>query len=140
MRYHFVGIGGSGLSAIARVLFERGHAVSGSDESDSPMLHALAGLGARVSVGHQAEHVAGAEALVISSAIHSDNPEVVAALEAGVPVYKRSEFLGELTQGYKTIAVAGTHGKTTTSGLISFILAEAGLSPSFVVGGVLPDF
>jgi UDP-N-acetylmuramate--alanine ligase len=140
MRYHFVGIGGSGLSAIARVLIERGHAVSGSDESDSPMLKTLAGLGARVSIGHKAEHTAGAEALVISSAIRRDNPEVVAALRAGVPVYKRSEFLGELTQGYKTIAVAGTHGKTTTSGLISFILAEAGLSPSFVVGGVLPDF
>ena len=140
MRYHFVGIGGSGLSAIARVLIERGHAVSGSDESDSPMLQVLAGLGAQVSVGHLAEHVAGAEALVISSAIRSDNPEVVAALQAGVPVYRRSEFLGELTKGYKTIAIAGTHGKTTTTGLISFILAEAGLAPSFVVGGVLPDF
>ncbi len=139
MRYHFVGIGGSGLSAIARVLIERGHAVSGSDASDSPMLAALTGLGARVAVGHRAEQVVGAEVVIISSAIRGDNPEVVAALRAGLPVYKRSEFLGELTKGYKTIAVAGTHGKTTTAGLISYILTEAGLSPTFVVGGMLAD-
>jgi len=139
MRYHFVGIGGSGLSAIARVLIERGHVVTGSDESDSPMLASLSTLGARVAVGHRAEQVVGAEVVVISSAIHGDNPEVVAALMAGLPVYKRSEFLGELTKGYKTIAVAGTHGKTTTAGLISYILSEAGLAPSFVVGGLLPD-
>jgi len=139
MRYHFVGIGGSGLSALARVLIERGHVVSGSDESDSPMLASLSTLGARVVVGHRAEQVVGAEVVVISSAIRGDNPEVVAALKVGLPVYKRSEFLGELTKGYKTIAVAGTHGKTTTAGLISFILSEAGLAPSFVVGGLLPD-
>jgi UDP-N-acetylmuramate--alanine ligase len=139
MRYHFVGIGGSGLSAIARVLIERGQAVTGSDESDSPMLATLAGLGARVAVGHRADQVVGAEVVIISSAVRGDNPEVVAALRAGLPVYKRSEFLGELTKGYKTIAVAGTHGKTTTAGLISYILNEAGLSPSFVVGGVLAD-
>jgi UDP-N-acetylmuramate--alanine ligase len=140
MHYHLVGIGGSGLSAIAQVLLERGHQVSGSDQVASPSLHRLKELGAAVSLGHSADHLKGAQAVLVSSAIRPENPEVEAALRAGLPVYKRSEFLGDLTRGFQTIAISGTHGKTTTTGLIAYLLAAAGLDPSFVVGGALQDF
>jgi len=140
MRYHFVGIGGSGLSAIARVLLERGEIVSGSDMAESPFLDSLRDLGARVTVGHTEENVRGADAVIVSSAVREDNVEIVAARRAGIPVYKRSQFLGPLTQGKRTVAVAGTHGKTTTTGEIALLLVRQGLDPSFIAGGALPDF
>jgi UDP-N-acetylmuramate--alanine ligase len=140
MRYHLVGIGGSGLSAIATVLIERGDIVSGSDTADSTFLEEVRNLGAQVFIGHAPEHVAGADAVIISSAVRSDNPEVEAARAAGIPVYKRVEFFGPLTAGKRTIAVAGTHGKTTTTGEIAFLLARCGMDPTFITGGALPDF
>jgi UDP-N-acetylmuramate--alanine ligase len=140
MRYHFVGIGGSGLSAIARVLLERGEMVSGSDMAESPFVDSLRDLGARVTIGHAAENVRGAEALVVSSAVKADNVEVVEARRLGIPVYKRSEFLGPLTAGKRTVAVAGTHGKTTTTGEIALLLTREGLDPTFIAGGALSDF
>ncbi len=136
---HIVGIGGSGMSAIARVLLERGgYRVSGSDRSLSDTGRALADLGATVHVGHRAEQVEEADLLFVSSAIPADNEEVQAARARGVPVIKRPQVLAWLTAPYQTIAVAGTHGKTTTTAMIVRLLMEAGLDPSFVVGGVLP--
>jgi UDP-N-acetylmuramate--alanine ligase len=140
MHYHLIGIGGSGLSAIAQVLLERGHQVSGSDLTDSPSLRRLGEMGASVFLGHSADHLQGAQAVLVSSAIRKGNPELEAALQSGLRVYKRAEFLGGLTKGFQTIAISGTHGKTTTTGLIAHILAQAGLDPSFVVGGTLLDF
>jgi UDP-N-acetylmuramate--alanine ligase len=133
---HLVGIGGTGLSAIAKVLLERGTIVSGSDQRLSPILERLGEQGARIYVGHAAEHIGSADLVVVSSAIPEDNPEVVAARESGIPVLKRSEFIGSLMAGYYSIAVAGTHGKTTTTAMIAFIMTEAGLSPSFIIGGL----
>jgi len=140
MRYHFVGIGGSGLSAIARVLLERGELVSGSDMAESTFLDGLRELGAQVTVGHAAENIRGADEVIVSSAVKEDNVEVAAARRAGLPVYKRSEFFGPLTQGKRTVAVSGTHGKTTTTGMISHLLVRQGLDPSFIAGGALTDF
>ncbi len=139
-RVHFVGIGGSGLSAIAQVLLESGDAVSGSDEVLSPFAQALAARGAVVYRGHAAEQLGEAELVIVSAAIPADNPEVVAALARGVPVLKRGDFLGRLMDGRLGIAVAGTHGKTTTTGLIAFLLDRAGLDPTFIVGGWLADY
>jgi UDP-N-acetylmuramate--alanine ligase len=139
-RVHFVGIGGAGISAIARVLLERGETVSGSDQAKSPYSEALEQAGARVWYGHRAENVDGADLVIVSSAVSDDNPEVAAARQAGIPVLRRNVFLTELTSGAQTIAVAGTHGKTTTSGLIAWLLDQAGLSPTFIVGGMLEDF
>ncbi len=138
-RVHFVGIGGAGLSAIARVLVERGERVSGSDLRPSPFSRALEALGVAVRYGHDPANVADAELVVISSAVPADNPEVVAAREAGVPVIRRPAMLAELTRGRRTVAVAGTHGKTTTSGLLAFLLERAGLAPGFIVGGEVVD-
>jgi UDP-N-acetylmuramate--alanine ligase len=140
MHYHLVGIGGSGLSAIARILLERGEVVSGSDMMDSSFLDGLRDLGAQVNLRHAAENIRGADALVISSAVKEDNVEVAAARRVGTPVYKRSEFFGPLTEGKRTIAVAGTHGKTTTAGEIAFLLARENMDPSFVAGGAYIDF
>jgi UDP-N-acetylmuramate--alanine ligase len=140
MHYHLVGIGGSGLSAIARLLIERGEIVTGSDMSESAFLDSLRDLGAQVTIGHAAENVRGADAVIASSAVKTDNVEVEAARTAGIPVYKRSEFFGPLTQGKRTIAVAGTHGKTTTTGEIAWLLVSRGLDPSFIAGGALSDF
>jgi UDP-N-acetylmuramate--alanine ligase len=137
---HFIGIGGAGLSAIAKVLLESGWRVSGSDEQPSPLAQALAAQGARVYQGHAPEHVAGAEVVVISSAVAPDNVEVQAALARGLPVLKRADFLGQLMTGRTGVAVAGTHGKTTTTGLIALLLDRAGLDPTFIVGGVLVDY
>lgn len=133
---HLIGIGGTGLSAIAQVLIERGAMVSGSDRAVSTITSQLARKGAKIYIGHTAEHVKGADLVVISSAIAEDNPEIQAARERGVPVLKRSAFIGELLETYSTIAVAGTHGKTTTTAMVAFILTEAGVSPSFIIGGV----
>lgn len=133
---HFIGIGGTGLSAIARLLLESGYTVSGSDRTLSPLAHAVAAAGARVTAGHAAENVQGADVVVRSSAVPDDNPEVQAALQAGIPVLKRSAFLGEFMAGFTTIAVAGTHGKTTTTAMIAWMLAELDLDPSYIIGGV----
>jgi UDP-N-acetylmuramate--alanine ligase len=134
---HFVGIGGAGLSAIARVLMEQGAVVSGSDLALSPVAKALARDGVQVFVGHLAEQVDGADMVVASSAVPGDNVEVLAAHEAGIPVYNRPEFLGEMMDGHVGIAVAGTHGKTTTTAMIASIFWEGGLDPTFIVGGVV---
>ncbi len=135
---HLVGIGGSGLSAIAELLLQRGYVVSGSDQRPSDVTDDLARRGARVFRGHRADHIAGADLVLISSAVPADNPEVLAAQAAGIPVVKRADFLGPLMEGQHGIGVAGTHGKTTTTGLIATILMRAGMDPSFIVGGRLP--
>lgn len=139
-RVHFVGIGGSGLSAIAQVLLESGYVVSGSDEVLSPFAQALAAHGALVYQGHSADQLDGADLVIVSSAVPGDNPEVMAAQARGLPVLKRGDFLGRLMAGRLGIAVAGTHGKTTTTGLIAFLLDRGGLDPTFIVGGWLTDY
>ncbi len=138
-RLHIVGIGGAGMSAIARVLRDRGHAVSGSDRVEGPMVRALRAEGIPVAVGHRAENVAGAELVLASSAVPEANVELAAAREAGIPVMRRPDFFPLLTAGYDLIAVAGAHGKTTVTGMIALILDEAGLDPGFIVGGVPLD-
>ena len=134
---HFVGIGGAGMSGIAEVLLNLGYAVSGSDLSESNATRRLAGFGARIHVGHAAEHLANADVVVISSAVKADNPEVLAARARHVPVVPRALMLAELMRLKKGIAVAGTHGKTTTTSLAASVLAEGGLDPTFVIGGRL---
>jgi UDP-N-acetylmuramate--alanine ligase len=136
---HFIGIGGTGLSAIARVLLERGFTVTGSDRAMSPMAKSLQADGVRVEIGHRAENVAGAQMVVRSSAVPDDNVEVVAARRRGIPVLKRNEFLGSLLEGYFVIAVAGTHGKTTTTAMIAWMLTHLGQDPSYIVGGILDN-
>jgi len=134
---HFVGIGGSGMSGIAEVLANLDYTVTGSDIAESAVVRRLRGLGIAVSIGHEARHVAGADAVVTSSAVKADNPEVVAAREAHVPVVPRAMMLAELMRFKQGIAVAGTHGKTTTTSLVSAVLGEAGLDPTVVIGGRL---
>ena len=134
---HFVGIGGAGMSGIAEVLLNLGYAVSGSDLSESTATRRLAAAGAQVRIGHAASHVAEADVVVISSAVKADNPEVIAARARHVPVVPRALMLAELMRLKQGIAVAGTHGKTTTTSLIASVLAEGGLDPTFVIGGRL---
>ncbi|HQC86425.1 MAG TPA: UDP-N-acetylmuramate--L-alanine ligase [Rhodoferax sp.] len=134
---HFVGIGGSGMSGIAEVLSNLGYVISGSDLSDSATLKRLASLGITTYVGHAAAHVAGADAVVTSTAVQSDNPEVVRAREMHIPIVPRALMLAELMRLKQGIAIAGTHGKTTTTSLVASVLAEAGLDPTFVIGGRL---
>ncbi len=134
---HFVGIGGSGMSGIAEVLLNLGYQVSGSDLTSNAATTRLAGLGAVISKGHDAAYVNGADAVVVSTAVAPDNPEVVAARTLRIPVVPRATMLAELMRLKKGIAVAGTHGKTTTTSLIASVLAEAGLDPTFVIGGRL---
>lgn len=134
---HFVGIGGAGMSGIAEVLLNLGYAVSGSDLSEGNATRRLAGLGAQVRIGHAAENVSDADVVVISSAVKADNPEVLAARGRLVPVVPRAMMLAELMRLKKGIAVAGTHGKTTTTSLVASVLAEGGLDPTFVIGGRL---
>jgi UDP-N-acetylmuramate--alanine ligase len=138
-RVHLVGIGGAGMSAIASVLLESGEQVTGSDRAHSLYTAELEKRGVVIEYMHRAENVAGADLLVASSAVPDDNVELQAALALGIPVKRRAEFLGELTRGYRTIAVAGTHGKTTTTGMIAWVLEQDGRSPTFIVGGMLPD-
>jgi UDP-N-acetylmuramate--alanine ligase len=133
---HLIGIAGSGLSAIALVLLESGYTVSGSDRQPSPLSRRLEGAGAQVFYGHRSENVAGADLVVRSSAVPDDNVEVQAARAFGIPVLKRSDFLGQLLNGRTTIAVAGTHGKTTTTAMIAWMLTALGKDPSYVIGGV----
>ncbi len=136
-RVHFVGIGGVGMSGIAEVLHNLGYSVSGSDRAASATTRRLEGLGIVVNVGHAARNVDEVDVLVTSSAIRSDNPELLAARERRIPVVPRAEMLGELMRFRRGIAVAGTHGKTTTTSLTASVLAEAGLDPTFVIGGQL---
>jgi UDP-N-acetylmuramate--alanine ligase len=134
---HFVGIGGAGMSGIAEVLLNLGYAISGSDVQETAVTRRLAALGARISIGHAAEHIQGAGAIVTSTAIHADNPEVLAARAAHIPVVPRALMLAELMRLKRGIAVAGTHGKTTTTSLVASVLAAGGLDPTFVIGGRL---
>lgn len=134
---HFVGIGGSGMSGIAEVLLNLGYAVSGSDIQESAVTRRLASLGARVSIGHDAANVKGVGAIVTSTAVSGDNPEVLAARAARIPVVPRALMLAELMRLKRGIAVAGTHGKTTTTSLVASVLAGGGLDPTFVIGGRL---
>ena len=139
-KVHFVGIGGSGLSAIAQVLLESGYDVSGSDEVLSPFAQALAARGATVYHGHAAKQLDGADMVIVSAAVPPDNAEVLAAAARDIPVLRRADFIGQLMEGRQGIAVAGTHGKTTTTGLIALLLDRAGLDPTFIVGGWLADY
>ncbi len=136
-RVHFIGIGGAGLSAIARIMLARGIAVSGSDGNDSSTLDALRELGARVHVGHAAEHVHDVDTLVVSTAIREDNPEYVAAVEQGLRILPRSAGLYAVMAGKRTVAIAGTHGKTTTTSLVTVALQAAGADPTYAIGGDL---
>jgi UDP-N-acetylmuramate--alanine ligase len=136
-RVHFVGVGGSGMNGIAEVLANLGYEVSGSDLKESAVTRRLSAHGVAVRIGHAASHVAGADAVVVSSAVKPDNPEVVAARAARIPVVPRAEMLAELMRFRFGIAVAGTHGKTTTTSLVTSLLTEAGLDPTFVIGGRL---
>ena len=134
---HFVGVGGAGMSGIAEILHNLGYKVSGSDLSDGPVLQRLSALGIQTKVGHDARNIAGADAVVTSTAVQSDNPEVVAAHQKLIPVVPRAVMLAELMRLKQGIAIAGTHGKTTTTSLVASVLAQAGLDPTFVIGGRL---
>ena len=136
-RVHFVGIAGAGMSGIAEVLVNQGFEVSGSDIAENRTSNYLRGLGITVFREHDASQVEGADVLVMSSAVSEDNPEVQAARELRIPVVPRAEMLAELMRFRRGIAVAGTHGKTTTTSLTTSLLAEAGMDPTFVIGGLL---
>jgi UDP-N-acetylmuramate--alanine ligase len=136
-RIHFVGIGGSGMSGIAEVLVNLGYRVTGSDIAANAATERLAKLGAAIAIGHAAEHVANADAVVVSTAVKPDNPEVIASRQRRIPVVPRALMLAELMRLKQGVAVAGTHGKTTTTSLAASVLAEGGLDPTFVIGGRL---
>lgn len=136
-RVHFIGIGGSGLSAIARLLKESGYEVTGSDQTPSQFALDLQNQGVTVYIGHHPRNIGNAEMVIMSSAVKADNPEVEAAKKAGIPVYKRSDFLGQLMEKKTGIAVAGTHGKTTTTAMIAWMLYAMKRDPSFIVGSTL---
>lgn len=138
-RVHLVGVGGIHMSGIARILRARGHDVTGSDLNRSPVTESVEMLGVTVHEGHAAENIDDAELLVYTSAAHDDNPEIAEARRRGIPAIKRGEMVARLAEGKQVIAVAGTHGKTTTSSLIAFILQRAGLSPTFMAGGQMVD-
>jgi UDP-N-acetylmuramate--alanine ligase len=138
-RVHFVAVGGAGMSGIARIMLARGMAVSGCDSAASPQLQELAALGARVGVGHSADHLASADTLVVSSAIRPDNPELAAARASGMRVLHRAAGLASVMLDRQGIAVAGTHGKTTTTGMITTVLRRCGADPGYVVGGILAE-
>ena len=134
---HFIGIGGAGMGGIAEVLVNLGYAVQGSDLRANPVTARLAKMGVRIFFGHAAEQVTGASVVVVSSAVAAENPELAAAVAARIPVVRRAEMLGELMRFRQGVAVAGTHGKTTTTSLVASVLAEGGLDPTFVIGGLL---
>ncbi|MEU4794860.1 UDP-N-acetylmuramate--L-alanine ligase [Streptomyces sp. NPDC023327] len=137
-RPHFIGIGGAGMSGIAKILAQRGAKVAGSDARESATAEALRALGATVHIGHAAAHLADdASCVVVSSAIRADNPELARAAELGIPVVHRSDALASLMNGLRPIAVAGTHGKTTTTSMLAVTLATLGLDPSYAIGGDL---
>ncbi|MFM7801142.1 MAG: UDP-N-acetylmuramate--L-alanine ligase [Limnohabitans sp.] len=134
---HFVGIGGAGMSGIAEILHNLGYTVSGTDMTDSPVLRRLQAMGIHTRVGHDAKHIRGADAVVTSTAVLADNPEVIEAHRTWIPVVPRAVMLAELMRLKQGIAIAGTHGKTTTTSLVASVLAQAGLDPTFVIGGRL---
>ncbi|MBI2303660.1 MAG: UDP-N-acetylmuramate--L-alanine ligase [Chloroflexi bacterium] len=136
---HFMGLGGIGMSGLARVMLEAGYPVSGCDQHPSAALDRLAAQGAKVFRGHNPSHLVNVERLVVSSAIPKDNLEITAARERGLPVFKRGEMLGQLMAGSRGIAVAGSHGKTTTTALIAYLLEQGGLDPTILVGGEMVD-
>jgi len=138
-KVHMIGIGGTGLSAIARVLLEMGYAVTGSDRVETPFIHELRTAGATIAIGHSPENVGAVDAVIRSSAIPDTNPEVSAARERGIPVLKRADFLGELMAGKTGVAVAGTHGKTTTTAMLAWVLTALEQEPTFIAGGVLNE-
>ena len=137
MHIHVIGVGGFGMSAIARVLLQQGYTISGSDLRANAFTRDLATAGATIYAGHAAEHIAGADLVVTTSAAPDDNPELVAARAAGVPVLRRRDLLGELMAHTTGIAIAGTHGKTTTTALLAHVLIAAGRDPTYIIGGVL---
>ena len=134
---HFIGIGGAGMSGIAEVLYHNGFEVSGSDMQESAQTKYLRNLGVKVFAGHKAENVEGTEIVVYSSAVHADNPEMQCAKELGIPIIRRAEMLGELMRLKYTLAIAGTHGKSTTTSLVGSILETAGEDPTVIVGGIV---
>ena len=136
---HLIGIGGTGLSAIARVLHEKGIQVSGSDRQLSKLAAELQEVGVNVRIGHDPSNINGATLVVRSSAVLDDNVEVSEALQRGIPVMKRAEFLDQILSDKLTIAIAGTHGKTTTTSMVAWMLADQKLDPSFIVGGVVAN-
>ncbi|MEK8049368.1 UDP-N-acetylmuramate--L-alanine ligase [Ideonella sp. DXS22W] len=136
-RIHFIGVGGAGMSGIAEILHNLGYQVSGSDQSASATTQRLGELGIRVAIGHDAANVGDAQAVVTSTAVKGDNPEVITARARGIPVVARAQMLAELMRLKQGIAIAGTHGKTTTTSLVASVLAEAGVDPTFVIGGKL---
>lgn len=136
---HFIGIGGTGLSAIARVLLESGYTVSGSDQEYSPLAQAIDHAGAEVFIGHRATNVNGADLVIRSSAVPDDNPEVLSALEKDIPVLKRADYLGSLMEGSLGVAVAGSHGKTTTTAMLAWVLTALDQDPTFIVGGLVTN-
>ncbi|WDT78853.1 MAG: Mur ligase domain-containing protein [Candidatus Manganitrophus sp.] len=137
---HFVGIGGVGMSGIAEILLNMGFRVSGSDRAESEQTRRLASMGGTIYVGHDSRHIEGAEVLVYSSAVRPDNVEIVAAKQQKVPVIPRAEMLAELMRLRYGIAVAGAHGKTTTTTMVATVLAEGGLDPTAVIGGKVNSF
>ncbi len=136
-RIHFVGIGGAGMGGIAEVLLNEGYQISGSDISKNPVVARLTALGAEISIGHRSENIKGASVIVVSTAISAENPELLAAKALRIPIVRRAEMLAELMRFRHGIAIAGTHGKTTTTSLIASIFAQAELDPTFVIGGLL---
>lgn len=136
---HFIGIGGAGMSAIARILLDRGIQVSGSDAKDSIVIASLRAMGATVEIGHHVSNILSAKTVVTSTAIKNSNPELKAALQSGIPVLSRAESLSELMKGYRSVAVAGTHGKTTTTSMLAVAIQECGVDPSFAIGGTPND-
>ncbi len=139
LHVHFVGIGGAGMSGIARILLQRGGSVSGTDLSEGRTLEELRVLGARIAIGHHADHVHGADVVVISTAVPPDNPEILAARDSGILVLRRAELLARLMEGQHSVLVAGTHGKTTTTSMTVVALQAAGCDPSFAIGGSLNE-
>lgn len=139
MRIHFIGIGGAGMSALATICIAKGDEVSGSDISENEAINRLRSMGAKIYKNHSSQNISGAELVVYSSAIHQDNPELMAAKQQGIPILKRGELLAKLMEEKKGIVVAGTHGKTTTSSLISIMLERNHLDPTFIIGGEVND-
>ncbi|MFJ4028432.1 UDP-N-acetylmuramate--L-alanine ligase [Paenarthrobacter sp. NPDC089989] len=138
-RVHFIGIGGVGMSAVARIMVASGVPVSGSDAKDLPVMHDLAAAGVRINVGYEAVHLGDAQTVVAGSAIRDDNPELAAARQAGLPVLHRSEALAAAMAGHKVVTVAGTHGKSTTTSMVAVLLKEAGFDPTFAIGANVPS-